>query len=46
MIWGRCALLGALLMVSAVAVCDNANADAKSIDALRTDALRALSRDD
>ena len=41
MIWGRCTLLGALVIVSAIVLLETTNADARSTDALRTDAKRA-----
>jgi len=36
MIWGRCALLGALMIVSAIVGVDTTMAAAREIDALRT----------
>ena len=45
MIWGRCTLLGALVIVSAFVLLENTNADARRIDALRTTTWREMSRD-
>jgi len=45
MIWGRCALLGALVIVSAIVLLETTNEDARNTDALRTDAKRLPSLD-